>query len=182
LSGEVSRVFGVERGMFGHMAQTETGAWGDDPWIMDEQFRPVHVRDKGLVVFPSLGRAGVVNILTETRRNPGFPLRPRGQISPRVLQRGPHCPDGRCPSRIRGLLHRPVPCMGWGAVHAFVNAFGDTSSSCWPSALGTRCKEAVDGWSADLDRRVTGRPFAPSLPIPGVDHVDAPPGPVSLPS
>ena len=39
-----------------------------DPWLMDERYLAVHVRDKGLVVFSACSHAGVVNVLTDARR------------------------------------------------------------------------------------------------------------------
>jgi len=138
LSGEVPRVSGFERGMPGHMAQAETGAWVDDPWIMDDQFMVVHVRDKGLVVFTGCGHAGVVNILTETRRQ--FP-----HVPIHALVGGFHlgfpnedliAPTVDALREFAVAVIAPGHCTGWRAVHALLNAFGEDVVQ--PLAVGTR--------------------------------------------
>jgi len=48
ISGEIPRVTTYEKGFPGHMRRSEDGSsWEPDPFIMDERFVAVHVRDRG---------------------------------------------------------------------------------------------------------------------------------------
>lgn len=138
LSGEIPRVTPYEQGLPGHVAASEVGkSWEPDPWIMDERFVAVHVRDKGLVVFTACSHAGAINVLTEARaRFPGLPLHAvmgglhlAGAAVEKII------PDTVADLRQFGLARIvPCHCTGWRAVNALVNAFGE--EVVVPAAVG----------------------------------------------
>src|SRR6185437_6954753 len=76
VSGEIPRVTPFERGVPGHQRRTENGdGWEPDPWLVDERFLAVRVRDKGIVVFSACSHAGIINVLKEARaRFPDTPI------------------------------------------------------------------------------------------------------------
>ena len=106
---------------------------------MDERFLALKVKDKGVLIFTACSHAGVVNILRNARDIfapahlygivGGFHL--VGRAFERIL-----------PDTIRDLkefnLQVIVPghCTGWRAVHALLDAFGE--SVVVPSAVGRR--------------------------------------------
>lgn len=138
LSGEIPRVTPYEKGYPGHLKQRADGSgWEPDPWLRDERFVAVNVRDKGLIVFSACSHAGIVNVLTHARElfDPlpiygvmgGFHLSGRAceKIIPQTVE------------DLRGFdLKMIVPghCTGWRAVHALLDAFGE--KIVVPSAVG----------------------------------------------
>lgn len=138
LSGEVPRVSGFERGMRNHVSETAPGRWDDDPWIMDDQFLVTHVRDKGLLVFTGCGHAGVVNILTETRR--AFPDIPIFGLMGGLHLTFPN--EDIIAQTVEALgdfglsVIAPGHCTGWRGTHALLAAFGEDIVQ--PLAVGSR--------------------------------------------
>ena len=140
LSGEIPRVTPYEQGFPAHVRRTENGEdWEPDPWIMDERFVAVHVKDKGLVVFTACSHAGVINVLTEARnRFPGVPVY---AVMGGLHLSGPG-PEKIIPETVRDLADFdprwiiPCHCTGWRAVTALVNSFGEERVA--PGAVGKR--------------------------------------------
>lgn len=138
LSGEIPRVTPYERGLPGHVRRTADGNdWEPDPWITDERFLAVHVRDKGVIVFTACSHAGVINVLKHARE----------QLAPAPLygvMGGFHLSGSTCekiiPDTVEDMkafsLTTIVPghCTGWRAVHALVRTFGE--EVVIPSAVG----------------------------------------------
>lgn len=138
LSGEIPRVTPYERGLPGHMKRTADGKdWEPDPWIMDERYVAVHVKDKGAIVFTACSHAGVVNVLKDARN--AF-----GDIPLHAVMGGFHLSGGDIeaiiPDTIADMqafdLKRIVPahCTGWRAVNALARTFGE--GVILPSAVG----------------------------------------------
>jgi 7,8-dihydropterin-6-yl-methyl-4-(beta-D-ribofuranosyl)aminobenzene 5'-phosphate synthase len=136
LSGEIPRATSFEQGLPGHVRR-ENGSWVPDPWIRDERFLAVRLRDKGLVVFTACSHAGLINVLRHARESfPGVPL--YGVVG------GFHLSGAACekiiPETVAALrpfsLRRIVAghCTGWRAVHRLVEAFGE--EVVVPSAVG----------------------------------------------
>ncbi|HXV23597.1 MAG TPA: MBL fold metallo-hydrolase [Alphaproteobacteria bacterium] len=140
LSGEIPRVTSYEKGLPGQVNWNEAEArWEPDPWVMDERFLALKVKDKGVLIFTACSHAGIVNILRNARDIfapaplygivGGFHL--AGRAFEKIL-----------PDTIRDLkefnLQVIVPghCTGWRAVHALLDAFGE--SVVVPSAVGRR--------------------------------------------
>ena len=140
VSGEIPRVTPYEKGLPPHVRRTEDGSdWEPDPWIMDERFLAVHVKDKGLVVFSACSHAGIVNVLTEARnRFPEVPLH--------AVMGGFHLSGAAVEPIIQDTVRDlagfglrwivPCHCTGWRAVAALVAAFGEAQVS--PGAVGKR--------------------------------------------
>jgi len=137
MSGEIPRVTPYEKGFPGHLRRSEDGSsWEPDPLIMDERFVAVRVRDKGIVVFTACSHAGVVNILLHAKES----------LSPTRLYAvagGFHLSAANekiIPETVRDLrsfglsVIAPGHCTGWRAIHALVDAFGE--SVVTPSAVG----------------------------------------------
>ena len=138
LSGEIPRVTPYEKGAPGHLKRNaDDTEWEPDPWVRDERFVAVNVRDKGVIVFTACSHAGVVNVLRHAREifDPvplygvmgGFHL--AGEVCEKII-----------PETVEGLkefdLTMIVPghCTGWRALHALLNTFGE--SVVIPSAVG----------------------------------------------
>jgi 7,8-dihydropterin-6-yl-methyl-4-(beta-D-ribofuranosyl)aminobenzene 5'-phosphate synthase len=129
LSGEIPRVTPYERGLPGHMKRTADGAaWEPDPWIMDERYLAVRVKDRGVVVFTACSHAGVVNVLTDARA--AFGDEPLHAVMGGFHLSGGYVED-IIPDTVRDLqrfgLKRIVPahCTGWRAVNALARTFGE---------------------------------------------------------
>lgn len=137
LSGQIPRVTAYERGMPSQVKRGEDGAWVPDPWLYDERYIAVHVKDKGVIVFTACSHAGVVNVLTDARQI-------FGEVPLHTVMGGFHLSgvevEGIIPETIRDMqgfgLKRIVPahCTGWRAVNALAGAFGP--SLIVPSAVG----------------------------------------------
>lgn len=139
LSGEVPRVTPYETGVLNHVRRTAAGKdWEPDPLITDERYVAVLVRGKGLVVLTACSHAGVVNVLTDARRN--FPDLPLHAVVGGLHLSG--ATEARIPQTVRdlaqfGLSHIvPAHCTGWRAVTALVGAFGEPAVI--PAAVGKR--------------------------------------------
>jgi len=140
VSGEIPRVTPYEKGLPGHMARDgDDDAWEPDPWITDERFVAVHVRNQGLVVFSACSHAGLINVLTEARQLfPGVPLH---AVVGGFHLSGPTV-EPIIAETVRDLaqfeLRYIVPshCTGWRGVTALVNAFGE--ERVVPNAVGKR--------------------------------------------
>ncbi len=140
LSGEIPRVTPYEQGLPNHVWRTsEDSEWQPDPWIMDERFVAVNVRNKGVVVFTACSHAGVVNVLTHARAI--FPDMPIFAVMGGFHLSGPG-PEKIIPDTVRDLARfglrmiAPGHCTGWRAVAALFNAFGE--NVVVPSAVGKR--------------------------------------------
>ena len=138
LSGEIPRVTPYERGMPLHVKRSPDGnSWEPDPWIMDERYVAVHVKDKGAIIFTACSHAGVVNVLNDARNV-------FGNIPLHAVMGGFHLSGAEIepiiPDTVRDLqafgLKRIVPahCTGWRAVNALINTFGP--ALIVPSAVG----------------------------------------------
>lgn len=137
LSGEIPRITEYEKGLPGHVRQLPDGSWEADPWIMDERFLVVNVRDKGLVVFSACSHAGIINVLKHAQTL--FP-----EVPLYAVMGGFHL-SGRSvekiiPQTVKDMeqfnlkMIIPAHCTGWRAVNALGNMFGD--SIVVPSAVG----------------------------------------------
>jgi 7,8-dihydropterin-6-yl-methyl-4-(beta-D-ribofuranosyl)aminobenzene 5'-phosphate synthase len=140
LSGEIPRVTAFEKGRPDHLCRRSSeAAWEPDPFIMDERYLAVHVRDKGLLVFSACSHAGIVNVLLHARQTfPAVPLygvlgglHLSGAAVERLI------PDTVAHLRQFDLQQvMPAHCTGWRAVHALLREFGE--SVVTPSAVGSR--------------------------------------------
>ena len=136
LSGEISRVTSYEKGFPEHVRLLDQ-EWIPDPLLMDERFLTVNVRDKGLIVFSACSHAGIVNVLTHTKKCfPSIPLYAvmggfhlsgqsvEGIISPTV--------NDIKNFNLKMII--PAHCTGWRAVNALCNTFEE--GIVVPSAVG----------------------------------------------
>jgi 7,8-dihydropterin-6-yl-methyl-4-(beta-D-ribofuranosyl)aminobenzene 5'-phosphate synthase len=138
LSGEIPRRTAYEKGMPGQVREVN-GRWQPDPWITDERWVAVHVRDLGAIVFTACSHAGVVNVLHHARevfdRVPlhgvmgGFHL--SGAASEPII---PQTVDDMRQFDLKAIV--PGHCTGWRAVQRLVDTFGD--GVVVPSAVGRR--------------------------------------------
>ena len=138
LSGEIPRITPYEKGLPGHFRRNAGDTdWEPDPWLRDERFLAVKVRDKGIIVFSACSHAGIVNVL-EHARDLFYPVPLYGVMG------GFHLAGAACekiiPETVEDLkkfdLKMIVPghCTGWRAVHALLNVFGE--GIVVPSAVG----------------------------------------------
>lgn len=136
VSAEIPRVTPYEKGLPPHVKDVGAG-WEPDPWIMDERYAAVHVRDKGVIVFTACSHAGVINVLKHARE--AFaPVPLYGVMG------GFHLSGGACeaiiPETVEDMkqfdLQMIVPghCTGWRAIHKLVETFGE--DRVVPSAVG----------------------------------------------
>jgi 7,8-dihydropterin-6-yl-methyl-4-(beta-D-ribofuranosyl)aminobenzene 5'-phosphate synthase len=138
LSGEIPRRTPYEKGMPGQVCEVD-GRWEPDPWITDERWVAVHVRDLGAIVFSACSHAGIVNVLHHAREVLD-PIRLYGVMG------GFHLSGAACepiiPHTVADLRHFdlqlivPGHCTGWRAVQRLVQEFGE--SVVVPSAVGRR--------------------------------------------
>ena len=135
LSGEIPRKTTFELGFPAQHRLAEDGSWEPDPWLMDERFVAVRVRDRGVVVFTACSHAGVVNVMAHARDC--FPGEAMHAVLGGFHLAGPT--ESAIAQTVEGLrpfgLERIVPahCTGWRATCALVTAFGD---AVVPSAVG----------------------------------------------
>jgi 7,8-dihydropterin-6-yl-methyl-4-(beta-D-ribofuranosyl)aminobenzene 5'-phosphate synthase len=138
LSGEIPRRTAYEKGMPGQVCEVE-GGWEPDPWITDERWVAVHVRNLGVMVFTACSHAGVVNVLHHAREalDPiplygvmgGFHL--SGAACERII------PETVADMRQFGLkVIVPGHCTGWRGIQRLVQTFGEDVVT--PSAVGRR--------------------------------------------
>jgi 7,8-dihydropterin-6-yl-methyl-4-(beta-D-ribofuranosyl)aminobenzene 5'-phosphate synthase len=140
LSGEVPRVSSFEKGRVDHMCRESAQApWRPDPLIMDERYVSVHVRDKGIVVFSACSHAGIVNVVTNVRKE--FPDVPIHTVMG-GLHLGGEAMEKLIPATVAALKEFnckqiiPAHCSGWHALMALANEFGQGVVS--QSAVGNR--------------------------------------------
>ncbi len=138
LSGEIPRVTPYEKGLPGHLKRTaDNSDWEPDPWLMDERFIAVRIRDKGVMVFSACSHAGIVNVLKHAREI--FDPIPLYGVMGGFHLAGSAC-EKIIPETIEDLksfglqLIVPGHCTGWRAVHALLDAFGE--EVVVPSAVG----------------------------------------------
>jgi len=138
LSGEVPRVTPYEKGLPGHLKRTAgTSDWEPDPWLMDERFIAIRIRDKGVMVFSACSHAGIVNVLKHAREI--FDPIPLYGVMGGFHLAGSTC-EKIIPETVEDLksfglqLIVPGHCTGWRAVHALLDAFGE--EVVVPSAVG----------------------------------------------
>jgi 7,8-dihydropterin-6-yl-methyl-4-(beta-D-ribofuranosyl)aminobenzene 5'-phosphate synthase len=139
VSGEIPRVTPFERGVPGHQRRNENGdGWEPDPWLIDERFLAVHVRDKGIVVFSACSHAGIVNVLKEARVR--FPNAPIHGVMGGFHLAGVN--EGIIPTTVAELKSFDLKtiaaghCTGWRATAALAAAFGD--NVLVPTSVGKR--------------------------------------------
>lgn len=139
LSGEIPRVTPFERGLPGHVRQTDDQGWVDDALILDERYVAVHIAGKGILVFTACSHAGIINVLADARTRFGdVPL--YGVMGGFHLSGTPA--EAIIPDTVAALrdfdLRMLVPghCTGWRAIHRLVDAFGE--ERVVPSAVGRR--------------------------------------------
>jgi 7,8-dihydropterin-6-yl-methyl-4-(beta-D-ribofuranosyl)aminobenzene 5'-phosphate synthase len=140
LSGEIPRVSSFEKGRPDHLCRRSADEpWEPDPFIMDERYLAVHIRDKGVIIFSSCSHAGIVNVLLNAHEVfPNVPLygvlgglHLSGTAMERLI------PDTMAHLKPFGLQQiMPAHCTGWRALHALLNEFGE--SVVTPSAVGSR--------------------------------------------
>ena len=137
VSGEIPRVTAFERGLPGQHSLNSEGVWEPDELTKDERFVAVHVAGKGLVVFTACSHAGLINVLTEARRQ--FPEIPPLRSARRIPSRRRH--GRRDPQTVEALasfgleLIAAAHCTGWRAIDALAAAYGD---KVVPSTVGKR--------------------------------------------
>jgi 7,8-dihydropterin-6-yl-methyl-4-(beta-D-ribofuranosyl)aminobenzene 5'-phosphate synthase len=137
LSAEIPRVTDYEKGLVNQVSQRDDGEWEPDPWVMDERFLAVEVRDKGLVVFTACSHAGVINVLSEARAR--FPETPMHAVMGGLHLAGAAV-EAIIPETVADLARFdldwiiPGHCTGWRAVNALVQKFGE--DIVVPSAVG----------------------------------------------
>lgn len=136
VSGEIPRVTSYEKGLPRAVKRAADGAWAPDPWILDERFLAVHVRDRGIVVFSACSHAGIVNVLTHARAL--FDPVPLFAAMGGLHLSGP-ANEKWIDDTVRDIpafgLTRLIPghCTGWRATHALVRALGEVVV---PGAVG----------------------------------------------
>jgi 7,8-dihydropterin-6-yl-methyl-4-(beta-D-ribofuranosyl)aminobenzene 5'-phosphate synthase len=140
LSGEIPRVSSFEKGRPDHLCRRAAHEpWEPDPLIMDERYVAVHVRDRGLIVFSACSHAGIINVLLNARNVfPEVPLygvlggfHLSGAAMERLI---PNTVDHLQTFALQHIM--PAHCTGWRALHALLNAFGE--SVVTPCAVGSR--------------------------------------------
>lgn len=139
LSGEIDRVTSFEKGRQDHLGRaSEDAEWTPDPYLMDERYLAVHVRDKGLIVFSSCSHAGIINVLLSLQKR--FSDTPIYGVIGGLHLVGTL--EKIIPETIENLktfgLKEIVPahCTGWRAQYALIEAFGE--DVVVPSAVGSR--------------------------------------------
>lgn len=138
VSGEIPRLTKYEVGLPGHLRQSDDGkSWEPDPFLMDERFVSVHVKDKGQFVFSACSHAGLINVLNHARAT--FPDVPLYGVMGGLHLAGVN--EKVIPDTIRDLksfglkLIAAGHCTGWRAISAMAANFGD---ELVPTAVGKR--------------------------------------------
>ena len=127
ISGEIPRVTAYEKGLPTHVKDVGKG-WEPDPWIMDERYAALHIRDKGILVFTACSHAGVVNVLKDAQKR--FDPIPLYGVMGGFHLSGKEC-EAIIPETIRDMqefnlqLIVPGHCTGWRAVKKLVEVFGE---------------------------------------------------------
>jgi len=127
VSGEIPRVTSYEKGLLTHVKDLGNG-WEPDPWIMDERYTAVHIKDKGILVFTACSHAGVVNVLKDAREK--FDPVPLYGVMGGFHLSGKEC-EAIIPETIDDMkafnlkIIVPGHCTGWRAVHKLAEVFGE---------------------------------------------------------
>lgn len=127
ISGEIPRVTSYEKGLPTHVKEIGNG-WEPDPWIRDERYAAVHIRDKGILVFTACSHAGVINVLKHAQQR--FDPVPLYGVMGGFHLSGKEC-EAIIPETIRDMqdfnlkLIVPGHCTGWRAVQKLVETFGE---------------------------------------------------------
>jgi 7,8-dihydropterin-6-yl-methyl-4-(beta-D-ribofuranosyl)aminobenzene 5'-phosphate synthase len=139
VSGEIPRTTSFEKGRQDHICREDEGKpWHPDPLLMDERYLAAVLRDKGLILFSACSHAGIINVLRDAAKT-------FGNTPVYAVFGGFHLVGALekiIPETVANLksfnLKQIVPahCTGWRAVHALLNAFGE--SIVVPSAVGSR--------------------------------------------
>ncbi|HLH76152.1 MAG TPA: MBL fold metallo-hydrolase, partial [Candidatus Binataceae bacterium] len=138
VSGEIPRVTPFEKGLPAHYQKSAAGQWEPDPWLRDERFLAVQVKDKGLVVFTACSHAGVINVLSHAREC--FPAVPLYAVAGGLHLSGPN--ENIIADTVTALAQFELAviatghCTGWRATVALASAFGDAALA--PLAVGKR--------------------------------------------
>lgn len=140
LSGEIPRTTSYETGIPVQVKRNPTDTeWEPDPWVMDERYLAINVRDKGIMVFTACSHAGLINVLRDARDT--FAPTPLYGVMGGFHLAGKTF-EAIIPETVRDLAEFdlkvivPGHCTGWRAVHRMVDAFGE--SVVLPSAVGRR--------------------------------------------
>lgn len=140
LSGEIPRTASYEKGLPAQVKRNATDTdWEPDPWVLDERYLAINVRDKGVIVFTACSHAGLINVLKDTRDT--FAPAPLYGVMGGFHLAGKAF-EAIIPQTVRDLeefdLKVIVPghCTGWRAVHRMVDTFGE--EVVLPSAVGRR--------------------------------------------
>jgi len=139
LSGEIPRTTSFERGREDHLCRdAEDKPWRPDPLLMDERYLAVWLRDKGLVLFSSCSHAGIINVLRDAEKtfagNPIYAVFGGLHLVGALEKIIPETVENLKTFNLKIIV--PAHCTGWRAVHALLNAFGE--SIVVPSAVGSR--------------------------------------------
>ena len=140
LSGEIPRTTSYEKGIPVQVKRNASDTdWEPDPWVMDERYLAVNVRDKGIMVFTACSHAGLINVLGDARDTftptplygvmGGFHL--AGKTFEAIIPETVHDLE-----KFDLKVIVPGHCTGWRAVHSMVDTFGE--SVVLPSAVGRR--------------------------------------------
>ncbi len=140
LSGEIPRMTSYEKGIPVQVRRNADDTdWEPDPWVMDERYLAINLRDKGIMVFTACSHAGLINVLRDVRDTfsptPLFGVMGGFHLAGKTF-------EAIIPETVRDLeefdLKVIVPghCTGWRAVHRMVESFGE--SIVLPSAVGRR--------------------------------------------
>jgi 7,8-dihydropterin-6-yl-methyl-4-(beta-D-ribofuranosyl)aminobenzene 5'-phosphate synthase len=138
VSGEIARVTPFEKGLPAHYQKSADGQWEPDPWLRDERFLAVQVKDKGLVIFTACSHAGVINVLSHARQC--FPAVPLYAVAGGLHLSGPN--ESIIAQTVAALAPFELSviatghCTGWRATVALANAFSD--ATLVPLAVGKR--------------------------------------------
>jgi len=128
VSSEIERITEYEKGFPGHVRRSlDDGSWEPDPFIMDERYLAVMVKNKGLVFFSACSHAGIVNVMESATKHLGQKIHAvigdfhlsgaanEAIIGPTVCGFKKFQPD----------LILPGHCTGWRAVQALCKEFGE---------------------------------------------------------
>lgn len=145
VSGEIPRVTPYETGLPGHVRMSVDGKnWEPDPWLMDERFVSVHVKDRGQFIFSACSHAGIVNVLKHA--SDVFPDVPLYGIMGGLHLSG--STESVIPQTVADLqqldlkLLAPGHCTGWRALSALEQVY---KSKVVPLAVGKRFMIGKEG-------------------------------------
>lgn len=139
LSGEIDRVTSFEKGRQDHLGRaSEDAEWTPDPYLMDERYLAVNVRDKGLIVFSSCSHAGIINVLLSLKARfsdtPIYGVIGGLHLVGTLEQIIPETIENLKTFDLKQIV--PAHCTGWRAQYALIEAFGE--DIVVPSAVGSR--------------------------------------------